>query len=72
MGTTKPLVKVYTPLLCRIERKVAASSMFLSYSGRMQLVNSVIASQTTFYSCMFKLPASVIKEIDIYRKIASG
>jgi hypothetical protein len=31
LGTTKPLVRDYAPLICRIERKLSASSMFLSY-----------------------------------------
>ena len=68
MGTTKPLVKVYTPLLCRIERKVAASSMFLSYSGRLQLVNSVITPITMSTMCTIKLHKGVIDNIDRARK----
>jgi len=35
LGTTKPLVKDYAPLICRVERKLFASSVFLSYSGRL-------------------------------------
>jgi hypothetical protein len=43
MGLTKPQVKDYAPLICRIERRLSASSQFLSYAGRLQLINSVYA-----------------------------
>ena len=36
LGTTKPLVKDFAPLVCRIERKLLASSMYLNYAGRLQ------------------------------------
>jgi hypothetical protein len=43
MGLTKPQVKDYAPLICRIERRLSASFQFLSYAGRLQLINSVYA-----------------------------
>jgi hypothetical protein len=43
MGLTKPQVKDYAPLICRIERRLSASSQFFSYAGRLQLINSVYA-----------------------------
>ena len=51
LGLTKPQVKDYAPLICRIERKLSANSQFLSYAGRLQLVNSVISSLPTYYMC---------------------
>lgn len=68
MGLTKPQVKDYAPLICRIEKRVSASSQFLSYAGRLQLVNSVISSLPTFYMCTLKLPVTVIEIIDKHRK----
>jgi hypothetical protein len=68
LGTTKPLVKDYAPLICRIERKLSASSMFLAYSGRLQLINSVISSLPTYYMCTLSLPKTVIEMIDKFRK----
>jgi hypothetical protein len=35
LGTTKPLVKDYAPLICRVERKLSASYVFLNYAGRL-------------------------------------
>ena len=68
LGLTKPQVKDYAPLICRIERKLSASSQFLSYAGRLQLVNSVISSLPTYYMCSLKLPAAVVEIIDKLRR----
>lgn len=68
MGLTKPQVKDYAPLICRIERRLSASSQFLSYAGRLQLVNSVISSLPTYYMCSLKLLVTVIDIIDKHRK----
>jgi hypothetical protein len=35
LGLTKPLVRDFAPLICRVERRLAASSQFLSYAGRL-------------------------------------
>ena len=68
MGLTKPQVKDYAPLICRIERRLSASSQFLSYAGMLQLVNSVISSLPTYYMCSLKLPITVINIIDKHIK----
>lgn len=68
LGTTKPPVKDFAPLICRIERRLSASSQFLTYAGRLQLVNSVISTLPTYFMCSLKLPVSVIDEIDKLRK----
>jgi hypothetical protein len=68
MGLTKPQVKDYAPLICRVERRLSASAQFLSYAGRLQLVNSVLSSLPTYYMCSLKLPVAVIEAIDKYRK----
>jgi hypothetical protein len=47
---------------------MSATSQFLSYAGRLQLVNSVISSLPTYYMCSLKLPLIVIEIIDKHRK----
>ncbi|KAJ9535362.1 hypothetical protein OSB04_un001524 [Centaurea solstitialis] len=37
---------------------------WLSFAGRLQLINSVLSSISVYWSSMFLLPASVIKEIE--------
>jgi hypothetical protein len=68
LGLTKPQVKDYAPLICRVERRLSASAQFLSYAGRLQLVNSVLSSLPTYYMCSLKLPVAVVEAIDKYRK----
>jgi hypothetical protein len=68
LGLNKPQVKHYAPLICWIERRLSASSKFLSYAGRLQLINSMLSSLPTYYMCPLKLLATVIEEIDKYRK----
>jgi hypothetical protein len=68
MGLTKPQVKDYAPLICRVERRLSASAQFLSYAGRLQLVNSVLSSLPTYYMCSLKLSVAVIEAINKYRK----
>lgn len=68
LGLTKPQVKDYAPLICRVEKRLSASAQFLSYAGRLQLVKSVLSSLPTYYMCSLKLPVAVIEAIDKYRK----
>jgi hypothetical protein len=68
LGTTKPTLQEFSPLLTRIERRLSGISKFLSYNGRLIMVNSVLSALPTFYMCTLKIPPQVIKQIDIYRK----
>lgn len=68
MRLTKPLVKDYAPLICRIERRMSATSQFLSQAGRLQLVNSVFLSLPTYFMYSLKIPITVIELINKHRK----
>jgi hypothetical protein len=68
LGTTKPTVHDFTPLLNRTKRRLSGLSRLLSYDGRLILVNSVLTALPTFYMCSLKLPPQVGKQIDTYRK----
>jgi hypothetical protein len=68
LGTTRPSVQDFLPLISRIERRLMGLNTFLSYAGRFVLVNSVLSSLPTFYLCTLELPISVIEQIDKYRK----
>jgi hypothetical protein len=61
LGTTKPTIEDFTPLMSQIERRLNASARFLNYGGRLELVNSVLASLTTYQMCSIKLQKTVIK-----------
>lgn len=68
LGTTKPTVNEFLPILTRIEKRLMGINKMLSYDGRLLMVNSVLSSLPTFYMCTLHLPASVIEQIDKYRK----
>lgn len=68
MGTTKPRFDDLTPLMDRVERSLSACSSLLSYSGRLEMVKSAITPITTYASCIIKLPAGVIDNLDRARK----
>jgi hypothetical protein len=68
MGTTKPRMDDLTPLMDRIERRLNACSVYLSYSGRLEMVNTVLTSTATYAMCSIKLPVGVIENIDRIRK----
>jgi len=68
MGTTKPKMEDLTPLMDRMERRLNACSSFLSYSGRLEMINSAITPIATYTMCTIKLPAGVIDNMDRIRK----
>ena len=68
MGMTKPSFEDLTPLMDRVERRLAACSSLLSYSGRLEMVDSVITPTVTYAMCSIKLPVGVIENIDRARK----
>jgi hypothetical protein len=68
MGTSKPKVDDFIPLVQRIERRLTSTSNFLTQVGRLEMVNSVLSALTTFYMGKIKLPPIVVEQIDKYRK----
>jgi hypothetical protein len=68
MGTTRPTVEEYFPLLNKIGRKMMGFNKLLSYDGCLILVNSVLSALPTYYLCTFKLSPAIIEQIDKYRK----
>jgi hypothetical protein len=56
------------PMVLRIERRLISTSLWLTQVGKLQLVNAVMSSLLTFYMCTIKLPISIIKQIDKYKR----
>lgn len=54
LGTTKPSLQEFTPLLTKVEKRLSGVSKHLSYNGRLILVNSVFSALPTFYMCSVK------------------
>ena len=72
LGTTKSTLQDFFPMMTRIENRLSIVSKFLSYHGRLILVNSVMIALPTFYMCTLQLPPQISKQIDSYRKNAFG
>lgn len=68
LGTTKPKIEDFLPLVQRIERRLTCTSAFLTQGGKLEMVNSVLSSAAVFYCGTLKLHKGVIKQIDKYRK----
>jgi hypothetical protein len=60
LGTTRMTVQDYLPLVSRIERRMMNITPFLSYTGRLTLVNSVLSVIPTFYLCTLKVHVTVL------------
>jgi hypothetical protein len=68
MGTTKPRVEHYAPLMDRVERQLTGISSMLTHAGRLQLVNSVLSSLLTFTMCYVMVPIEVLEFVDNARR----
>jgi hypothetical protein len=54
--------------MSQIEHRLNASARFLGYGGRLELINSVLSSLTTYHMCSIKLQKTVIKYCDRARR----
>jgi hypothetical protein len=61
LGTARPSVEEFLPLLQRIEGRMMGLSKLLIYQGRLTLVNSVLSELPTFYMCDLKIPVSIFE-----------
>jgi hypothetical protein len=64
LGTTRPTIAELSPLVCRLERKLSASSSFLSQGARLQLITSALASMPLHFLCTLHLPPGLTKQFD--------
>lgn len=68
LGTTRPSVQEFMPIITRMEKHLMGISRHLTYAGRLILVNSVHSVIPTFYMCSLKLPIEVLDQVDNMRK----
>ena len=68
LGTTRPTIQDFTPLLSRMERRLSGFSSFLSYHGTVLLVNSVLSALPTYFMCTLSIPLQVFDQIDRFKK----
>jgi hypothetical protein len=68
LGTTKPVVQDFMPILSPVEKRLMGISHLTSYSRQLTLVNAVLSALLTFYMCILQLPLEVIDQINKYRR----
>jgi hypothetical protein len=68
MGTTKPKVEHFAPLMNRAERRLTSISSMLTYDVKLQLVNSVLSSLPTYTMCLVSVPIVVHEYFDRARR----
>ena len=64
VGTTRPKIVDLLPLVDCMERRLTASSCFLTQGGKLQLLNSVISSMPIYFLCSLHIPAGIIKQLE--------
>jgi hypothetical protein len=68
MGSTKPRVKHFAPLVDRVERRLTGISSMLTHAGKLQLVNTILSSLPTYFMCSVQVPVEVLEYIDKARR----
>jgi hypothetical protein len=60
MGTTKPRVEHFAPLMNRVERQLIAISSMLTQAGKLQHVNSVLSSLPAYNMCSVAVRIAIL------------
>jgi hypothetical protein len=68
LGITKPKIEDMSPLVNKMERRITATSRFLNYAGRIELVNTSRTSLLTYPMCTIKIPLGAVDNMDRARR----
>jgi hypothetical protein len=68
MGSTKPKIEHFASLMNKVERQLASISSMLTQAGKLQLINSVLYSLSTYTMCSVSVPIAIHKGIDRARR----
>jgi hypothetical protein len=68
MGTTKPKVEDFSPLVNKVERRILAMVSWLSMASRATMVDSAVSSIPIYSLCSVKMHATNINSIARARK----
>ena len=69
LGTTRPRIVDFMPLVDTLERRLTASSCMLYQGSQLQLLTSVLTSMPIYFLCSMQLPPGIIKQLDkIFRQ----
>jgi hypothetical protein len=68
MGTTRPRVEHYRPILNRMERQLTSISSFLMHTGHLHLVSSILTASPTYTMCSLVVPITIHEYFDRVRR----
>ena len=64
VGTTRPKMVDFMPLVDCMERRMTASSSFLNQGERLQFLNSALSSMPIFFMGSLAVPAGILKQLE--------
>lgn len=69
LGVKFRSTEIWNGIIEKFEKKLASWQMqYLSFGGRLTLINSVLDSIPTYYMSLFPIPAKVLKQLDKLRR----
>lgn len=68
LSYNKPRMECFMYLIERIQKRLNACSQYLSYDGRLLIVNAVLSSLPTFVMSCLLLYKGIIEQVDKYRR----
>ena len=68
LGTTKPKIADFLPLVNKCEKRLGGISTMLNQARKLQTTNVVLSALPTYYMSTLELPKAIIKKIDKLRK----
>jgi hypothetical protein len=64
LGTTRPSIEDLMPTVHGLDRRLTATSIFLSQGARLQLISSALSSMPLHFLLSLKLPPGIINQLD--------
>jgi hypothetical protein len=64
VGTSRPSIQDFTPVVHRLERRLTSTSSFLSQGARLQLILSTISSMPLHLLCIIHIPPRILKQFN--------
>jgi hypothetical protein len=64
VGTTRPKMIDFMPMVNCMERRMSASSSFLNQGERLQYLNSALSSMPIFYLSSLAIPPGILKQLE--------
>ena len=68
LGTTKPTLEHFIPMVQKVEKRLCGIANFLNYGGKLEMVKSVLSSMPIFYMCTLDIPVTIKEQLNKYMR----